>query len=207
MYKRALHFAFIILTLVLLCSCGTAPSSPAKNDELSGNDTVLSGDVNSEAESSSSGTFNPFSKEFSLQVNGQTLGLGQQSGNFPWGTDLQEKESNFWNTDGFDCFKIACEDGTVLSGLRKDGMDDATDGMIFSIATKNPSWQTYRGAYVGMSLQDVLALYPEAIHRDNTDPGENSYSYTSNSSGFSEIIFYFENDGLVSIIIKNSIDG
>jgi len=57
MYKRALHFAFIILTLALLCSCRTAPASPVKNDKLSGNDTVLSGDVNSEAESSSSGEF------------------------------------------------------------------------------------------------------------------------------------------------------
>ena len=205
--KKILSLFILTLLVALLCSCATPSSPNEEQDDSSQNEAIDSDDALEEPEQPDLEDFNPFSQEFSLLIQGETLSFGQQTGNFPWGTSVQEQESKVWRSDGFDGLEIICQDGTVLGGLRAEGMSDATDGFILSMKTTNPSYQTYRGVQVGMSLEDVLAYYPEAVYRNNTDSGENSYSYSSESSGLSVIIFYFEEDALIAITIQNEIDG
>lgn len=138
--KKMQYFILLAFLLTFLCSCAVKPSEPITSIEPSGNGTEASDAVRMEDEQAAANEFDPFSEEFSLWVNGKMLKLGEQAGNFPWQTDLQEEESRFWSTDGFHCFEIICTDGTILSGLRQEGADDATDGMLFSIVTGNRSY-------------------------------------------------------------------
>ena len=145
--------------------------------------------------------------EFSLKLEDATLALGQQSGAFPWGTAMEEKSSRFWSADGSNGFEVVAKDGTKIRGTREESTGDTTDADLFLIVTKSRDWQTYRGAYVGMSMDKVLALYPEAVRRDGDGPGVTAYEYTTEETFFYQLIFNFEKDKLAEITLANGIDG
>lgn len=159
-----------------------------------------------EPQSTGSGT-NMVSDEFSVWIDGQSLKLGAQTGTFPWGTALQAKGSRTWSSDGFACFEIVCEDGTILQGLRREGAEDEADGTITQITTENPAWQTWRGAYIGMPLDEFLALYPDAARRENAGPGDHSYSYSDELPGSNQLVVWFESGTLSSFTLANGLDG
>ena len=98
-------------------------------------------------------------------------------------------------------------DGTFLKGLRLDGAKDETDGNLLELQIVTSEWETCRGAFVGMPLEDFLLLYPDAIRRTQAGPGDFSYSYTNSSTGFNQLIFSFEEYILTTIIAANGIDG
>jgi len=149
------------------------------------------------------------SREFTFthRPSRTVLGLGQFSGKFPWGTGLESVSTQYWSSDGFDCFSFACADGTFLKGLRLDGSKDETDGNLLELQIVTPEWETCRGAFIGMPLEDFLLLYPDAIRRTQTEPGDFSYSYTNSNTGFNQLIFSFEENILTTIIAANGIDG
>ena len=140
----------------------------------------------------------------SITIDEASLGLGNQVGTFPWGTTLEIQSADYWSMDGFDSFEILCKDGTVIQGLRQEGIQNEDNGLITVIQTKNPAYQTYRGACVGMNLTDVLALYPEA---EPADFNGVVYCFTDEGIGLKRIFFRFEEDVLTSIVIEDGIDG
>ena len=66
-----------------------------------------------------------------------------------------------------------------------------------------------RGAFVGMSMEDALALYPEAQAEYDAHREAGAYRYTysgttdGKTSGFSRISFSFEQNALTAIDISH----
>ena len=145
--------------------------------------------------------------DFTLTAGGVSLSLGPQTGEFPWGAELVEKDAKFWQADGFKCFDITCADGTKLRGCRAEGREDATDGTLMFMETADPAWQTPRGVCVGMSRDAVLKLYPEANFLEDDDLLVESYEYHIDDAGFYQLVFNFEKDTLISLIIADGMDG
>ena len=150
----------------------------------------------------------PWSAEFSLTRDDGSVGLGAQEGAFPWGTGLEVSNRNFWRSGGQDFFEITGADGSQFKGTRQGGMADTSNGFLLEIRTQNPDWRTLRGACVGMSMEEVLALYPEASAEYDAHREAGSYRYTycgavEKFSGFSRISFTFEQNILTSLDIQH----
>ncbi len=151
----------------------------------------------------------PWSAEFALTRDEGTVGLGAQKGAFPWESGLDTRNVSFWRSGGEDFFEITGADGSQFMGKRQDGMADAQNGLLLEIRTQNPDWRTLRGAAVGMSMEEVLSLYPEASveHDAHREAGFYRYTYSGTeddrTSGFSRIAFTFENDALVSMTLRH----
>ena len=149
----------------------------------------------------------PWSAEFALTCGEASVGLGAQEGAFPWNSGLDASGANYWRSGGQDFFKITGADGSLFTGTRQGGMADACNGLLLEIRTENPDWQTLRGASVGMSMDEVLALYPEASAEYDAHREAGTYRYTysgtrkDKTSGFSRISFNFAQNALVSMDI------
>jgi len=149
----------------------------------------------------------PWSEEFSLRQDGQAVGLGTQTGAFPWNTQLKADGVEFWRADGRDYFAITCKDGTAFRGTRHEGTADTSNGQILKLYTENPAWDTYRGAHVGMDLEDVLSLYPEAeaVYDGHRDAGAYQYTYASTKNPRTQeqsvLSMTFRDSKLVSIVM------
>lgn len=151
----------------------------------------------------------PWSEEFSLSRDGASAGLGVQEGAFPWGTGLSVKQVNFWRESGTDYFEITGTDGTMFEGVRQDGTADTRNGLLLGIRTDNPDWRTLRGVSVGMSMEDVLALYPEARaeYDGHREAGTYRYTYSGtrdSAAGVSHIAFSFQESTLTAIDIYHT---
>ncbi|MBQ6807904.1 MAG: hypothetical protein IJP07_01900 [Firmicutes bacterium] len=190
--------------LLLLCS-GLLLFAACSSQNPEQNETVDNLTNSPATENQEKNTEDSPLAEFSIPTNAENLQLGEQSGTFPWGTSLRLAEAEYDSADGFDTFRITCTDGTVLEGLRAEGMEDETDGTLLSISTDNPAIQSYRGAYIGMTVEEFKELYPEAEYEDKTDTPY--YKYSNEASGVSQIVFWFENNTLASFMIVNGIDG
>lgn len=150
----------------------------------------------------------PWSEEFALTRDDDgTVRLGAQEGAFPWASGLETQNANFWRSGGQDFFEIVGADGSHFTGTRQGGMADAFNGFLLEVRTENPDWRTRRGVAVGMSMEDVLSLYPEASAEYDAHREAGSYRYTysgtqeSKTSGFSRITFNFENNALTSMAL------
>ena len=148
----------------------------------------------------------PWSEEFSLTREDGAAGLGAQTGAFPWKTGLKSGQADFWRDAGEDFFEITAADGSLFSGTRQDGAADTSNGLLLEIRTENPDWRTWRGAFVGMPMDETLALYPEAlaIYDAHREAGAYRYTYSSapDAAGFSRITFSFEENTLAAIDIS-----
>lgn len=150
----------------------------------------------------------PWSAEFSLTRDDgeEAVKLGAQKGAFPWGMALDKRDANFWRMGGEDFFEVTASDGSRFSGTRQGGAADTSGGLLLEIRTENPEWATVRGASVGMSMEEVLALYPEASAEHDAHREAGCYRYTYSGAadklaGISRIAFNFERDALTSIDI------
>lgn len=150
----------------------------------------------------------PWSEEFSLLDDSGALRLGTQQGAFPWGTAAQSDRIDFWRSGGRNFFEIACADGSEIRGIRQEGVADTSNGLLMEIRTKNPEWKTWRGASVGMSMEDALTLYPEAVavYDAHREPGAYRYTYSSVKSGSSVSVlsFTFTNSVLSAIDVSHT---
>ena len=149
--------------------------------------------------------FDPESEEFSLHSASGHLQLGEQTGAFPWESGLEQQEIYYSSSDGFDLFDILCTDGTALGGLRQEGVETEDGGTLSSVETANPDFATLRGASVGMSQEEVLALYPEAkaVELSEPVPGGAAYEFSGEQFGMSSILFRFQDGVLANIRIEN----
>ncbi len=145
--------------------------------------------------------------EFSIVIGDQLLTLGEQSGEFPWGTDLEADSEVYWNMDGFYSFAIDCGEGLQLAGLRREKSVETTEnGSLTGFDNRKPDYKTYRGAYIGMSLEEFQALYPEAYLMSSAP--EVIYAYNDEPNcGFKILCFVFEDDLLVRFYANNGVDG
>lgn len=198
---KKLLIAFSLLSLLLCTACGeqtpaaSQPETPQTQTEEPETPETPETEVVPDLEKEP----DPWSKEFSVLVDGQQLKLGRQTGAFPWDTSL-EKRSVEYETEGqYDTFEIECVGETELSGLRAQGQETEADGLLTEIDTEDSAIKTYRGAYVGMSMEDVLTLYPEADQRD-----DDTYVFYKERSTVSKIEFEFENGLLESISIEST---
>ena len=155
----------------------------------------------------------PWSAEFALtRDDGAAVGLGVQEGAFPWNSGLEARESAFRRSGGQDFFDISADDGSEFSGTRRDGVADESGGLLLEIRTANPEWKTRRGAYAGMSMEETLALYPEAAAEYDAHREAGSYRYTysgtkkDKTSGISRITFLFEDNVLASMALYHAAD-
>lgn len=149
----------------------------------------------------------PEKLEFSIVIDDKLLILGIQDGKFPWGSELEADNQKFWSMDGFDSFSFTCGENLTLGGLCLEAEGTENNGNLTRIENRNPDYKTYRGAYIGMPLEDFLALYPEA-EQINTGGIGLAYSYTDEvHCGFDAIRFNFENDLLVEFKLSNGLDG
>ncbi len=142
--------------------------------------------------------------EFSIVVGAQTLTLGEQAGAFPWGTELEADSERYWSSDGFPSFELTCGEGLLLGGFRPEKSIETTENAILrTIENRSPNYKTYRGAYVGMSMEDFQALYPDA---EEISSGHR-YDYTDPPNCFlKQIVFYFEENQLVEFRIVIGVD-
>ncbi|MBR0282661.1 MAG: hypothetical protein IJQ81_13945 [Oscillibacter sp.] len=149
----------------------------------------------------------PWSEEFSLTRENGAAKLGVQSGAFPWKTGLKSESVGFWRNSGEDFFEITGADGSLFSGTRQEGAADTSNGLLLEIRTQNPDWRTWRGAFVGMPMDEALALYPEAlaVYDAHREAGVYRYTYsgTRDADGFSQITFSFEKSTLSAIEISH----
>lgn len=182
-----------LISLLLCTACG-AGEGPERQEE------VAPPVVDMEVEAGPQEEFDPYSEEFTILVDGESLSIGMQEGSFPWGTSLEEESAEYWSSDGFDGFEIICTDGTILSGLREEGAPDAENGLLNRIETTNAAYETYRGVYAGMTLEEVLEHYPEA---ERVEADECVYEFSGEMYGLSAIYFTFEDDLLISLEIEN----
>lgn len=150
----------------------------------------------------------PEELEFSIVIGEALLVPGRQSGAFPWGTELEADSETYWNMDGFYGFTLACGEGLYLVGSHPEKHVETTEnGFLTGIENQNTDYKTYRGAYIGMSLEDFLELYPEA-EQMNTGRIGLVYSYTDEvHCGFDLLGFSFEDDLLVKFWYHNGMDG
>lgn len=153
--------------------------------------------------------------------DGQSLLLGRQSGAFPWGAPLSEAGRELWSSDGIDCFRILCQEDTLLSGWRREGADDEAGGTLAGIATINPDYTTIRGISVGMSESKLKGRYPELAEKPW--PGEiqvlpaggatayDSYYVYAPEEGYrnqTKTVLFGITDGVISVIsIDDGMDG
>ena len=179
----------VILLLALLCGCNTAKEPEVTQTSQNDADTIH--------------------QEFSILIEGAPVCLGLQTGTFPWGTNLRQTNCIFWRSDGFTCFKILCEDGTIIKGINPNSIESTENATIMEIYPDGSVYPTYRGARIGMTIEDVLALYPEAEYKEHYDytPDEAAYSFTTPDTGFNQIVFGFEDNRLSQIILVNGMDG
>jgi len=212
MKKSSIFIMMVLLLLMVGCSKQQGEQSPSQGAQAPSIETdTSSAQPSSDSEphdsSSLSSEAEPLYQklqEYSITIDGKSLGLGSQVGAFPWETTLEKRSADYWSMDGFDSFEITCEDGTIIQGLRGEGIKDENNGLITEISTSNPAYQTYRGACVGMSSADVLALYPEAVPAKADQTG---YCFTDEGIGFKRIFFWVKDDVLTSIVIEDGIDG
>lgn len=179
----------IILLLALLCGCNTTKEPEVIQSQQNQVDN--------------------FQQEFSIFIEGTPLCLGRQTGAFPWGTNLRQTNCIFYHSDGFTCFKILCEDGTILEGVNPNDLASTENATILKIRPDSPIYPTYRGARIGMTVEDVLKLYPEAEYEENYDyaPNEAAYCFTTPDSGFDQVFFWFVDSKLNQIILADGMDG
>lgn len=141
--------------------------------------------------------------EFSIVIGDKTLTLGVQDGEFPWGTELEADSKEFWSMDGFHSFEFTCGENLTLCGLCLEAKGTESNGNLTGFDNRNPDYKTYRGAYIGMSLEELCALYPEAYLM--TSNPEVIYCY--NDGATKALCFVFEDDLLVKYYCNNGIDG
>lgn len=146
----------------------------------------------------------PAELEFSIVIGDQILTLGEQSGEFPWGTDLEADSEEYWSSDGFHSFELTCGADLLLGGFRPEKYVETTENAILrTIENRNPDYKTYRGAYIGMSLEDFLELYPDAEEVSS----ERRYDYVDPPNCFlKQLVFYFEGNQLVEFKIAHGVD-
>ena len=145
----------------------------------------------------------PAELEFSIVIGDKTLTLGVQDGEFPWGTELEADSKEFWSMDGFHSFEFTCGENLTLCGLCLEAKGTESNGNLTGFDNRNPDYKTYRGAYIGMSLEELCALYPEA-YLMTSDP-EVIYCY--NDGATKALCFVLEDDLLVKYYCNNGIDG
>lgn len=179
----------IILLLTVFCGCSTARVPEVTQQPQNETDN--------------------FQQEFSLLIEDSSLCLGPQTEEFPWETTLQQANCIFYHNDGFTCFKILCEDGTIIEGINPDSIESTENATIMEISIATPVYSTYRSVRVGMTVEEVLALYPEAEYKEYYDyaPGEAAYSFTTPDTGFHQIFFWFVDNKLCQIILADGMDG
>ena len=141
--------------------------------------------------------------EFSIMIGDKALTLGVQDGEFPWGTELEADSEEYWSSDGFDCFSFTFGENLTLCGLCLEAKGTESNGNLTGFDNRNPDYKTYRGAYIGMSLEELCALYPEA-YLMTSDP-EVIYCY--NDGATKALCFVLEDDLLVKYYANNGIDG
>lgn len=146
----------------------------------------------------------PAELEFSIMIGDKTLTLGVQDGEFPWGTELELDSEEYWSSDGFHGFEFTCGENLTLGGLCLEAKGTEKNGSLTRIENRNPDYKTYRGAYIGMTLEDFLELYPDA---EEVSSGCR-YDYIDPPNCFlDQLVFYFEEDRLVEFKLGNGIDG
>ena len=145
----------------------------------------------------------PEKLEFSIVIDDKLLILGIQDGKFPWGSELEADNQKFWSMDGFDSFSFTCGENLTLCGLCLEAKGTESNGNLTGFDNRNPDYKTYRGAYIGMSLEELCALYPEA-YLMTSDP-EVIYCY--NDGATKALCFVLEDDLLVKYYCNNGIDG
>ncbi len=190
----------LALSALLVCSaCGTeAKPQPTQEQELPPDEAVT-------PEQTVEPELNPYSQEFSVKSDGGVLQLGEQTGAFPWQSGLEQQEVSYSSSDGFDIFEILCTDGTKLSGFRGEGMETEENGLLDYVQTTNPAFATYRGAAVGMTQEEVLALYPEAEAYEPTEPvpGGTEYEFSGEEYGMTSMEFSFRDGVLAEIRMQH----
>lgn len=187
----------MVFSLLLLCTaCGTEKVPQSQEQDSQQEDMTPQ-----EPE------FDPYSKEFSLQSASGKLQLGDQTGAFPWESDLEQQEISYSSSDGFDMFDILCTDGTALGGLRREGAETEDNGLLTYVETTNSDFTTYRGASVGMTQAEVLALYPEAEAYEPSEPvpGGAEYEFSGEQYGLTSMEFSFRDGVLTEIRMQNLI--
>ena len=152
-------------------------------------------------------TISPEKLEFSIMIGDKPLTLGKQSGTFPWGVDLESDSEEYWSSDGFHCFTLTCGSKLRIQGSCQEKNTETTEnGWLDRIENQNSNYKTYRGAYIGMLVEDFLVLYPEAYRMESVP--EVIYSYTDEPHcGFYALRFTFENDLLVNFWLVDGMDG
>lgn len=96
---------------------------------------------------------------FCLEVNGRHLFLGPQSGEFPWGCDLDEVSRETGGGDGFGTvYTVDC--GTLT--LRYGAADAGSGEFLYSVSTDMPGTITLNGVGVGCDEAAVQTAYPTA---------------------------------------------
>lgn len=194
--KKDLTLLMVLSGLLLCAACGSAPKPQSQEQDSQ---------IETEVETTQEGEFAPYSKEFSIKSDSGTLQLGEQTGAFPWESGLEQQEIHYSSSDGFDRFDIRCTDGTVLGGLRQEGAETEEDGALSYVETSNPDFATYRGASVGMTQEEVLALYPEAEVFEPAEPvvGRMEYEFSGEQFGMTSIVFSFQDGVLAKIRMEN----
>ena len=194
---------FVLLTalsaLLLCAACGAEeeqePDTQQGIEEPQAPDTVEEAD------------FDPYSPEFSLKSDSGMLQLGEQSGEFPWESGLTAQNISYVSMDGFHSAKILCTDGTVLGGLRQKNVESTNDLLLTDVETGSQMFVTYRGAAVGMTLEEVLALYPEAreFELEPSKAGAAGYVFSGEQYGMTCMEFLFQDGVLTGIHMYNEV--
>lgn len=136
--------------------------------------------------------------EFSLHRGSDMLTLGSQEDEFPWGYDLEGTlvHSGSADTYGFS-YDMNCGDLTLSYFEHKE-----VPQYLCSMTTAAPEITTQRGAYCGMSEQDLVEMYPEAV------PYDDGWLYEPGGYASCKHIFFSMEDGAVSLIeITDLLDG
>lgn len=195
--KKALALLMVLASLLACTACGTKESPQPQEP-----DTQTAIETPQEPEEPE---FDPYSQEFSVKSDSGVLQLGDQTGTFPWESGLEQQEIHYSSMDGFNLFDIRCTDGTVLHGLREEGAETEDNGLLTSVKTSNPDFATYRGASVGMTQEEVLALYPEAEAFEPTEPvpGGEEYEFSGEQYGMTSMEFSFRDGVLTEIRMQN----
>lgn len=104
--------------------------------------------------------------------------------------------------------KITLEDleYTYYYNFDVGNLDPAFGKFIIMLSTTRTDVKTYRGAYVGMTRDDLQALYPEA-NSEQIWSFEGDYLWYGNEMGIGYLIFfYFEDDVIEHIELINMFD-
>lgn len=119
----------------------------------------------------------PLSKaDFSLSINGQSIALGDK-----WDEDVQSRlgpslSDNFvgdvvFDDESYKFYQHHYEGWDLYtSNLWWDKADrDVDDYIVAQITFSSTAMKTHRGAFIGMSVEDIKKRYGEGQHQQNDD--------------------------------------